>query len=92
MTPIGKFGATVTWAYMDRYYYTPDMGVENPTNSRLSTTLEWRSPSDNSWAVQLWGTNLTNATSYEYGSEGTQGWIVAVSSPRMYGIKVEKDF
>lgn len=92
MTSIGKFGATVTVAYMDEYYFTPDMGLENPANILLSAAIEWRPPADDSWAVRLWGTNLTNATTYNFGSEGTQGWIVSLNKPRMFGIKVEKDF
>jgi iron complex outermembrane recepter protein len=92
MTPIGKFGATVALSYNDKSYITPDMGLERPVYFMLNGSIEWRPASDNSWAVRLWGKNLTDATTYEFASESATGWYVGYGAPRQYGITLEKTF
>jgi iron complex outermembrane receptor protein len=91
-TAIGKFDATLDLSYNDRSFATPDMGIERPTNFSLNGTIEWRPRTFDSWAVKLWGKNLTNALSYGFSSESATGWYVSYNPPRTYGASLEKDF
>jgi iron complex outermembrane recepter protein len=91
-TSVGKFGATVSASYNDRSYVTPDEGLERPTNFNLDATLQWRPLFDETWSVQLWGKNLTNALSFGFSSESSTGWYVSYNPPRQYGITIAKEF
>jgi iron complex outermembrane receptor protein len=91
-TPVGMWHATMSLSYKDRTFVTPDMALEEPTYYMLDATLEWRPLSDNSWAVRLWGKNLTNAAWALWGTEGSQGWGLSYGMPRTYGVTVEKHF
>jgi iron complex outermembrane receptor protein len=91
-TAIGEFKGTANLSYNDKSYLTPDMGLERPAYWMLNLTLEWRPPVDQSWALRLWGKNLTNADYDLFATEGPQGWYRSQGAPRTYGLSVEKDF
>jgi iron complex outermembrane recepter protein len=92
VTPVGTFHGTMTLSYKDRQFLTPDMGMSEPAYYMLDASVEWRALSDKSFAVRLWGRNLTNALWAMWGTEGTQGWALGYGMPRTYWITVEKDF
>jgi len=91
-TSIGAFKATANLAYNDRSFVTPDAGLTRPAYEMLNASVEWRSPSDESLAVRLWGRNLTDATYFVFAAESALGWYGAYGPPRTYGVSVEKDF
>jgi iron complex outermembrane receptor protein len=91
-TSIGEFKATANLSYTARSYVTPDDGLERPAYWMLNATLEWRPPSAKSFAVRIWGKNLTGADYDLFATEGPQGWYRSKGPPRQYGFSVEKDF
>jgi iron complex outermembrane recepter protein len=91
-TSIGDFRYAANLMYNDRSYPTPDMGLERPAYTLLSASVEWRSQSDDSLSVRLWGRNLTNDDYYLFASESGTGWYVSYGPPRTYGISLEKEF
>ncbi|HEY4211152.1 MAG TPA: TonB-dependent receptor [Steroidobacteraceae bacterium] len=91
-TPIGTFDATAQFSHTSKSYATPDMGLARPAYSMLGGTIKWSPPTDNSWAVKVWGKNLTGAKYYTFSAESATGWYVAYGPPRTYGVTVEKDF
>lgn len=91
-TSIGEFHESVTWSYTDRTFPTPDMGLSRPAYSMVNASVEWRSPSDASFAIRLWGKNLLDEDYDIYASESATGWYRAEGPPRTYGITLEKDF
>jgi iron complex outermembrane receptor protein len=91
-TLIGDFKGTVNLSYNDKSYDSPDNEMVRPTYWMVNATLEWRPPSDQSFAVRLWGKNLANANYYLFATEGPQGWYESEAPPRQFGFTVEKDF
>jgi iron complex outermembrane recepter protein len=75
-----------------RSYPTTDMGLERPAYTLVSASVEWRSASDNSLSVRLWGRNLLNDPYYVFAGESSTGWYVAYGMPRTYGVSLEKQF
>jgi outer membrane receptor protein involved in Fe transport len=68
------------------------MGLSRPVYWTLNSSLEWRPPQNDSFAVRLWGKNLTDSTSYLFASESATGWYRSEAPPRTYGVSFEKDF
>jgi iron complex outermembrane receptor protein len=91
-TAVGDFKSSVNGSYNDRSYVAADDGFERPAYWMLNATFEWRPPTDKSWAVRLWGRNLTNAHYNLFSAESALGWYRLEGPPRMYGFTVEKDF
>jgi iron complex outermembrane recepter protein len=91
-TFIGEFKGTANLSYTDVSYVTPDDGMIRPAYWMLNATLEWRPPSAQSFAVRIWGKNLTGADYDLFATEGPQGWYRSEGPPRQYGLTLEKDF
>jgi iron complex outermembrane receptor protein len=91
-TTIGAFKGTANLSYNDRSFVSPDMGLVRPTYWLLNSTIEYRPAADKTFAVRLWGKNLTNSISYVFAAESTTGWYSSDAPPRTYGLSFEKDF
>lgn len=91
-TAIGDFKGTVSLSYNDRTYITAAQESIRPSYELLSGSVEWRSPTDGSLGVRLWGRNLTDTYYPNASVETATGWYQTPAAPRTYGLTLLKDF
>jgi iron complex outermembrane recepter protein len=79
----------VTAQHSSRFFLEPDNVLEQPTYTRLNSSISWR-PSGHQYGVTLWGKNLTNEAVASYGGTLVSGLhTVGYEAPRTYGINFE---
>jgi len=91
-TESGKWGATVNYSFMEKFYYDVADRLSQGGYGLLNGQLSWTDRTDN-FSVALYGQNLGNKqyTVAQFAQPGLGDTYVA-GSPRMYGIRVHAKF
>jgi iron complex outermembrane receptor protein len=91
-TPVGKFGLSVNYSLMTKFYYDVADRLSQGGYGLLNAQLAWTLPSDR-FTVALYGENLANKeyTVAQYAQAGLGDNYVA-GTPRMYGVELRAKF
>jgi iron complex outermembrane receptor protein len=89
---VGNFNLNANWSYTDTFFWFPDQSMRQPVVNLFNASVKWTNPTGR-YDVRLWGSNLTNAQYYSFGSETIGfGQQFSPEAPRTYGITLGVHF
>jgi iron complex outermembrane receptor protein len=87
----GEIDATGNLYYSSSYCFEITCRIKQSGYSTLNLNLGW-SPDDNSYRVELWGTNVTDTHYLIHGTSSANADAVVWAAPTRYGIRFTRNF